>query len=76
MRLRLKCEELEKSCNDKSTRLRDVQGELLTLQQMDVDIGYYREEASSLKSTIGMLEDTIITLNRENEKLKDLARER
>ena len=66
MRLRLKCEELEKAYNEKNLRLKELQGELIMMQQRDGEIGYYKEEANSLRSNIAMLEDTIITLNTEN----------
>ena len=46
------------------------------LQLKDIDFGYYKEQTQNLKNNIGMLEDSIITLNSENQKLKELTKER
>lgn len=56
--------------------MRDLQSELSHLHQKDIDNNYYKEELANYKKSLGSMEDTIITLNNENERLKELTKER
>lgn len=49
---------------------------LASLQKKELDLNYLKEETSNKDHTIRMLEDTIRTLNKDNEDLKSLNRER
>lgn len=53
-----------------------MQLQLASLQKKELDLNYLREEASNKDHTIRMLEDTIRTLNKDNEDLKILNHER
>lgn len=57
-------------------KLKDTQAQLSLFMQKDIDITYYKEELGNLKSNISMLEDNIITLNNQNERLKSLIKQR
>lgn len=76
MRLKLRCEEQEKTVNDRNNKLKEMQIQLAVLQKKELDLNYFREEVASKEHTIRMLEDTIRTLNKDNDDLKNLNRER
>ena len=76
MRLKLKNQEQEKGMTEKSSKIKELQMQLAGLQKKQLDLQYLREENSNKDHHIKMLEDTIKTLNKDNEDLKNLNRER
>ena len=76
MRLKLKSEEQERSANDKTVKLKELQNQVASLQKKELDLEYLKEENANKDHMIKMLEETIRTLNRDNDDLKTLNRER
>lgn len=50
--------------------------QLMSLQKKELDLNFIREESINREHNVKILEDTIRTLNRDNEDLKNLNRER
>lgn len=49
---------------------------LAGLQKKQLDLNYLREQTANKDHTIRMLEDTIRTLNKDNDDLKNLNKDR
>ena len=76
MRLKLRTEEQEKAINEKNIKIRELQTQVGTLQKKELDLEYLKEENSNKDHMIKMLEETIRTLNKDNEDLKVLNKDR
>lgn len=55
MRLKLKTEEQEKSLGEKSTKITQLQNQLVSLQKKEMDLNYMKEEAINKDHQIKVL---------------------
>ncbi len=72
MRLKLKTEEQEKSLGEKSAKVTQLQNQLVSLQKKEMDLNYMKEEAINKDHQIKVLEETVKTLQKDNNELKVL----
>lgn len=70
MRYKTKTEELEKAIHEKTVKVKELQLEALESQHRLHDLNFFKEELANKEHNIKLLEETIITLNRDNEHLK------
>ena len=70
MRYKTKAEELEKAIHEKTVKVKELQLEALESQRRLHDLNYFKEELANKEHNIKLLEETIVTLNRDNEHVK------
>ena len=66
---------MEKTVNEKNSHLRELNSNLTRLQGVESDVGCLREEVSNKEHAIRIMEDTIITLSKENDDLRNNNKE-
>ena len=73
MRMRVKCEEQDTLISEKNSKIRELQLQLTNLQKKQLDLEYLKQEKSNQEHMIKILQDTIQTINRDNDDLKMAA---
>lgn len=77
MRLKIRNDELEKAISEKNIKLKEYSNSLAALQGRDSEINFMREDMANKEHSMQIMEETIITLSRENDELrsanKDIA---
>ena len=73
----MKTDELEKVVQEKTLRIRQLSNTVASLQSRQSEIGIMREDIANKQHALQILEDTVLTLSRENDELraanKDMA---
>ena len=73
----MKTDELEKVVQEKTLRIRQLSSTVASLQSRQSEIGIMREDIANKQHALQILEDTVLTLSRENDELraanKDMA---
>lgn len=75
VRLKIRNEELEKNLSEKNVRMKDLSTALAALQGREGELNMLREDVGNKEHAIHIMEDTIISLSRENDELRAANKE-
>lgn len=67
VRMKMRNQELEKTLAERNQRMKDMANSLSILQSKESQINIMREDLSNKRNSLNIMEETLITLSKEND---------